>query len=271
MPGTITSEILKLLQEVVPKVDEILVDQIVIGVGYTAVHLTTEHVGVCFTFQAEVNPHYCHAHNRAGSLAGANALETAAMAKSWDLSESVIGLATMNALSSVVFEKDPKRYCLSRGNVLDEIKFAKDDLVVMVGNMLPLREEIVNKVKQVYVLERDPMRRENGVLPDTASEGILPEADVVIITGTSLANGTVDRLLELSQDAREVAVAGASASVLPDPLFNRGVTVVGGIRALDSRKLLQVIAEGGGTKQLKKAAEFINLKPLKNQSQTVLC
>ena len=261
MAGAIINEILDSLQELIPNVERIQVDRIVVGLGYTAAHLTTGQVGVCFSFQAEITPRSWQAHKRAENLAGTSAIELAKMAKSWDLSKGVIGLATMNALSSIAIETNRASYCLSRGNVLEDIEFRKDDVVVMVGNIVPLRKGITRRVKKVYVLERDLSRREHGVLPDTANEEIVPKANVAIITGTSLANGTIDRLLELSRDAREIAVVGASASVLPSPLFNHGATIVGSIRVLDANKLLQIVAEGGGTRQLKEAVEFVNIRP----------
>ena len=208
MPGIIINEILALIQKRIPRLKDIIVDEIVIGPGYTAAHLSTGQAGVCFSFHAEMVAHCCQAHKKAGTLAGTLAMELARMARSWDLSEAVIGLATLNALSSIDIEKNHTMYILSKGNVLDDIKFKKDDAVVMVGNILPLRERISRKVKKVYVLERDLMRREDGVLPDTASEEMLPKADIAIITGTTLANGTIDRLLELSRNSREIAVVG---------------------------------------------------------------
>lgn len=265
MPGIIINEILALIQKRIPRLKDIIADKIVIGPGYTASQLSTGHAGVCFSFDAEMVTRCCQTHKKAGTLAGTLAVELAKMTRSWDLGEAVIGLATLNALSSIYIEKNQTMYVLSKGNVLDHIKFKKDDVVVIVGNILPLRERISGKVKKVYVLERDLMRREDGVLSDTASEEMLPKADIAIITGTTLANGTIDRLLELSRNSREVAVVGASASVLPDPLFDHGATLVGGIRVLDSNKLFQIVAEGGGTKQLKQASEYVNLRMSSSQ------
>lgn len=260
MPGTITNEILVLIQKRIPRLMDITADRIVIGPGYTASHLSTGQAGVCFSFQEEMVARYCQAHKKAGTLAGKPAIKVAMLTKSWNLGDAVIGLATLNALSSIDIEKNQKTFILSKGNVIDDIQFKKDDIVAIVGNMRPLRERISGRVKKLYVLERDLMRREDGVFPDTASEELLPKADITIISGTTLANGTIDRLLELSRNSREAAVVGASASVIPDPLFDHGATLVGGVRVLDSNKLFQIVAEGGGTKQLQKAAEFILLR-----------
>jgi len=266
MPGRIVNEILSSLQHVIPNLDEITVDKVIMGLGYTGVKLSTGHVGICFTFQSEISPSCCQVYKRAGKLAGSKAIEMASMARSWDLSESVMGIATVNALSSIAIVRNSKRYVISKGNIFDKIAFKKSDIVALVGRIGPLIKRIQGKVEKLYILERDLMRREDGILPDTACEEILPKASVAIITGTALVNGTIDRLIELSKAAREIAIVGASASVLPDPLFEHGVTIVGGIKVLDPDKLLQIVAEGGGTQELKAAIEFINLKP-KNSRQ----
>lgn len=99
------------------------------------------------------------------------------------------------------------------------------------------------------------------MLPDTAVEEVLPEADVVIATGATLPNGTVDRIVELAGEAHEFGLVGPSANVIPDPLFDRGVTVIGGVRVLDPDRMIQIVAEGGGTPQLKAVTEFITVRP----------
>ena len=261
MPGKIVNDILDLLPNVISDINNITVDKVILGLGYTGVRLSTGHVGVCFTFQTEISPGCCQIYKKAGRLIGSTAKELMNMARSWDLSESVIGIATVNALSSIYITKNKEAYVISSGNISDYIAFEKEDIVVFAGRIGPLIKRIEAKVKRVYVLERDLARRDRGVLPDTACEEVLPQANVAIITGTALVNGTIDRLIELSEGAREIAVVGASASVLPDPLFKRGVTCVGGIKVLDPDKLMQIVAEGGGTQQLKAAAEFINLRP----------
>lgn len=50
-------------------------------------------------------------------------------------------------------------------------------------------------------LERNP---QDGDLPDSAAEFLLPQADWVFVSVSSLANKTLPRLLELSRHARVV-------------------------------------------------------------------
>jgi len=260
MPGRIIEELLTSLQNSVPNVDEIKVNRVCIGLGYTGVQLSTRHVGLCYTLQSEIARHCCQISERAGTLAGSAVLEIANLAKSWDVSESVVGVATLNALSQVVIEKDRDKYSIFEGNLIDSIKMGKGDTVALVGNIRPLVPIIRSKAKHLYILERNPMLREEGVLPDFACEEILPQADVIIITGSALANGTIDHVLDLSKEAKEVGLVGASASVLPDPLFDHGVTIIGAVKILNAEKVLQIIMEAGGTHKLKAAVSFIAIR-----------
>ena len=56
---------------------------------------------------------------------------------------------------------------------------------------------------------------------------------------------SLDSLLALCSSAREVIVAGPTASMYPDPLFARGVTVLGGIAVNDGDQIVRLVAEGG--------------------------
>lgn len=51
-------------------------------------------------------------------------------------------------------------------------------------------------------------------------------SDVVIITGSSLVNGTFAELLTYSRRARSVGIYGPSACIIPDVLFEQGVDFV---------------------------------------------
>jgi uncharacterized protein (DUF4213/DUF364 family) len=131
----------------------------------------------------------------------------------------------------------------------------------MVGSLHPFIKPIRKKAKELCIIERSPFLRDEGTFPDTAAEDLLPKADVVVATGSSLANGTIDRILELSNNASEFALVGPSVNVIPNPLFDKGVTAMGGVKILDGDKMIQIIAEGGGTPQLKSITEFITIRP----------
>lgn len=260
MSGKVIKETLALIQEKIPNLGEIIVKRVCIGLGYTGVKLDTGHVGICYTHQSEIVPRCCHVTERAGTLAGSSAFQLADLARSWDLGESVVGVATLNALSQIILEKGGGKYSIAEGNLIDLIGVNEKDRVALVGDIKPFRESLRGRVKNLHVFERRIASRDRNVLPDVACEEILPNVDVAMITGSSIANKTIDRLLELCEGAREVGVVGASSSIIPDALFRYGATIVGGIKVVDAEKLMQIVAEGGGTRQIKRAVKFINIR-----------
>lgn len=260
MVGKIVRETLSILEKEISNFSEIRVEKVCLGLGYTGVKLYTGQAGVCHTLSTEMALQHCPVSRKAGTLAGSRAADLAQLATSWKLDERVAGIATVNALSQIVFEEKRQRYQIDAGNLIDAVEIKSGDNVVLVGNIRPFIPIIKAKTRNLHVLERNPMRDEN-VLSDVAGEEILPQADVVIITGSAVANGTLDHLLELSQKAREVVLSGPSASFIPDPLFKRGVKATGGIQAVDAERLLQIIGEGGGTMQIKPAVRFVVIKP----------
>jgi uncharacterized protein (DUF4213/DUF364 family) len=267
MKERVVEEALKKISSLIPHLDKITVTQVVLGLGYTGVRLSSGHAGLCYTFQNEIaqTTTHCQISDYAGTMVGTSAFELAEKAKSWDITESVVGFATLNALSQIVIERNPEKYEILTGDILQYIPLTKTDIVALVGYIAPFINPIRAKAKRLYILERTAARRGEDVFPDTACDQILPLADVVLITGTAIANGTIDHLLELVSKAREVVIVGASAGILPDVLFERGVTAVGGVKVLDSAKMMQIVSEGGGTPALKSAVQFISIKPRKPQ------
>ena len=87
---------------------------------------------------------------------------------------------------------------------------------------------------------------DGGELPDTAAESILPQADWVFITASSIANKTLPRLLTLSARAH-VVLMGPSVPWL-DNWQAYGVDYVAGVAIKDPEALSQTLMEGGGTR-----------------------
>ena len=255
----VLSEVRDRLLEEVPDVYGIRVEAVRLGLGYSGLKLDTGHVGVCNSLLSEASLDCCEVLLEAGTLAGRSVTEFLGFIESWDFIERVMGVSALNALSQIVFEGHPDRYLVEERNLVEVVKVQPDDVVVMVGHIRPFTPVFRARAEALYILERSP-RREEGVLPDTACERLVPGADVVVVTGSALANGTLDRLLELARDARTVAVVGPTASCLPDPLFSRGVNYVGGIRIRDADRAMRILSEGGGTPQLRQAGEFVTFK-----------
>ena len=99
------------------------------------------------------------------------------------------------------------------------------------------------------VLEMDPRtlkgRELDHYLPADRAAECVPEADLLVITGVTVLNGTLPGLLELAKPGAEILVTGPTASMLPDAFFRRGVTTLGGIRVTKADEALDLLCEGG--------------------------
>jgi len=258
---TVVGDSLAELRVALPSISRARVTNVVIGVGYTGVRLSSGEVGLAYTLTSEETPDCCALMKRAGHLTELSALELARLALSWDIRSRVVGVAALNALSQLYLRSRTNRILISKGNIADHLAL-KGDVVTIVGNMAPMVDKLEAKAKNIYVLERSMELRDGRTLPDTAAEEVIPESDVVLITGTSIVNGTVDRLLELSKNAREVALVGPTAGILPTVLFEHGVTAVATVKVMNADKVMKNISEGGGAPLFANAVQLVIYRPV---------
>jgi uncharacterized protein (DUF4213/DUF364 family) len=68
---------------------------------------------------------------------------------------------------------------------------------------------------------------------------------VLLITGTTLINDTLEELLALAKPAARVTMVGPTVSLLPDAFLRRGADILGTVRITDPGAFLDMLAEGG--------------------------
>ena len=163
---------------------------------------------------------------------------------------TAVGLGALNAVSQHLlkaagFELDRATDPLGRLDLADARH------VGMVGFFAPLIKRWGNYPGALTVIEKDPKFLDrSGPFEVTDQTDRLRDCDRVLITGSTLINDTLDDVLSHCNPKARVALVGPSASCLPDPIFDRGVDVVGstmvcdlpGLSSLQQR--LQPWAEG---------------------------
>jgi uncharacterized protein (DUF4213/DUF364 family) len=75
---------------------------------------------------------------------------------------------------------------------------------------------------------------------------------VVIITGTTIVNHTIDPILSFIKNGTRTAMIGPTASMIPDAIFKKGVQVMAGVRILDPDLMIKVLKQGGSAFHLLK-------------------
>ena len=229
--------------------------EIRIGVFYTGVVLSSGHAGMSYTPVQEIPEAVCcpRSHAKmpaAGELLNKQITELMDYALDDNVLKAAVGMATLNALSAALLADDTCRYKPSAyGNALELIDITGNDTVAMVGAFTPFIKKISEITEKLFVIEKNPrvVGKDDTFKIESADrlEEIIPQANILIITGVTLINHTLGPILDLAKHADEIVVVGPTASIYPEPLFKRGVTVMGGVRITDADKMIHLIGEAG--------------------------
>src|SRR4030043_1022404 len=188
-------------------------------VFWTAV--VSKHCGLSSTFREEV-PSPGRGVRDVGNLPRKTALELAEYAKSKSLLEASIGMATINSLIDIDESK-----CIEKNAFEILLEKGEGKNVAVVGHF-PWIPKLREKIKNFWVLEQ---RLREGDLPAEEAERILPQCDVVGITGTSFINHTIEGLLNLCKEAY-VLLVGPTSPFSPI-LFDYGIDVICSSKVVD--------------------------------------
>ena len=161
-----------------------------------------------------------------GKLSGRSVRELAAAAKSWNFLEAAIGMAALNSWHNAPSTL-ARTWRLGPGTrdgkgSLEELAGRSGGRKVAVIGHFPGVEALAERC-ELSVLERKPSP---GDYPDPACEYLLPSQDAVLVTGTTLMNKTLPRLLELARKT-EFVLTGPTTTLSP-ALLERGVDVLAG-------------------------------------------
>jgi hypothetical protein len=243
-----------IVEEILKSVEEELkartVEDVRIGLGYTAVKLDDGACGLAATMREEISA-CCTVFERAGELSSQNAYSLAELALSTDILEAALGLAAINAVLNG--REHPGR--MLEGDLPEILAIGREDTVGMIGYFGPLIGKIKERCKKLYVFERRPATFEAlEIHPDWATDLLLPKCSVAIISGTAVLNKTIDRLLELCRG--RVAIVGPTTP-LSEVFAGYGVSLLFGLKVLDADRVLRIVSEGGGSRAFGSAAQKV--------------
>lgn len=250
--STIMAEMVDMVRSAVRGIpDKLAVEDVRLGVYYTGVKLSSGHGGVAYTPVHEVPQSRCCPLSQgrmpsAGKMTDLCLGEFIDLALSDNLFERAVGVASLNAVSQLLMEEGRPGFNITGEDTLDLIHLTKDDIVGIVGAFPPVIKWARAITRNIYVLEKNPRAQVDMELhAEEASEHILPRCTVVVMTGATIVNHTFQGLLEKCRAARHVLFLGPTASMIPEPLFDHGVTLLGGIKVYDADRMIRVIGEGG--------------------------
>jgi uncharacterized protein (DUF4213/DUF364 family) len=217
------------------------VRQVLVGTFWTAVALDTDppRCGLASTLRPATHPGGPPI-SHAGRLLKRGGRELAELLRSRSSLEASIGMAAFNALLDVdeenCTEVNAREVILERG---------AGKKVAIVGHF-PFVEQVRQVTSKCWVLE---LRPRPGDLPAGRAAEVLPQADLIALTGTSLINHTFDDLIGLCRPDAFAILLGGSAPLTP-VLFDCGVDAVSGTRVIDVPAALQAVGQGATYRQI---------------------
>ena len=216
------------------------VRSVLVGAHWTAV--CSRHCGLASTLTGE-KPHGHERVREVGRLHLKTALELAELARSDNLLEASIGVAAINSLIEV------EREHVTESNARDVLaEHGRGRAVALVGHF-PFIPQLRRLTRELWVIEQHPIE---GECPAEAAADLIPQADVVAITGTALINHSLEGLLALCRPNSFVMILGPSTPLSP-VLFGYGVAMLSGAWVVDEEAALRTIGQGATFQQVEGA------------------
>ena len=169
-----------------------------------------------------------------------SARELAQWVHSPDITETAIGMATINAL----LPRQEQHWVDINAEEVIALHGAHKH-VVLVGHF-SFVSRLRERVGKLSVLE---LRPRGDDLPAEAAPRVVPQADVVALTGTTLLNHTFEGLLNLCRPEAKVLVLGPTTPLSP-VMFRHGVNYLCGSLIENEKAVLQAVSQGAGFKKI---------------------
>jgi len=255
--ASVLAETIEMIREKYPlSFQDVWVDDLVIGVFFTGVKLSTGHAGVAFTPIGEIPEAVCCPTTaarmpQAGNLEKKPVSEIVPYALDGNVLKSAIGVATLNALSQCILESQGGMgyEMLKDVDGFDLLEIQPEETVSLIGAFGPYIRRLKMMGNPFLILEKNPLTLRPEEIkyfrPESEMANALTKSDVIIMTGTAIVNHTIDRILSLIPQGRRTGIIGPTASMIPDAFFQKGVRVMAGIRIFDPDLMIKILKQGG--------------------------
>lgn len=242
----------KVLETAKPYLEGRTVKDLVIGLALIGVELDNEDIGVSYTLTEHLPPG-CSAFSFAQDIIGKDATEVAKLAKyGEDDAQRGVGMAVLTAAS-----RDQDLVDVDTLKSTFGIEILPTDTVGMIGFIPSIANVFFEKAKDLIIFDiavSQYGKKVENVYPMSDQAKLLPKCDIVILTGTTMINQTIDDLLKMCSNAREIIMVGSSTPMYPEAFKDTNVKVLAGSWwSNDNKKeLFKTISIAGGISHISK-------------------
>ena len=262
--ASIVAETIAIIKEKCPiPLENLHLDDLVIGIFLTGVKLSTGHAGVAFTPMGEVPEAVCCPTSAArmptaGNLGDKPVSQIVKYSLDPHVLKSAIGVATLNALSQLIIESEHvAEYLIVKDtDGFDLLKIQPTETVSLIGAFGPYIRKLKIMGNPFFIVERNIQTLRPDEMkyykPESEMSFALKQSEVVIVTGTTFVNHSIDTILSFVSNGKRTAIIGPTASVIPDAFFARSVNVMAGVRILGPGLMIKILKQGGSAYHLLK-------------------
>ncbi len=210
-------------------------------VYWTAV--TSFRCGLASTMAASIPPQEGNQVESAGELLPTGARALAELSLSDHILEASIGIAAVNSLIQI-----DESLCVDR-NAADEISVRGQGKRIAIIGHFPFVKKLRGVARKLWVFEL-PGRARPGDLIGEEITTLLPQADIVAITSTTLINHTLGEILNLVKPDAYKIMLGPSTPLSP-VLFDYGLNAISGSIVTNRNLVIACISQGANFRQVK--------------------
>ncbi|MHA1106180.1 MAG: Rossmann-like domain-containing protein [Promethearchaeota archaeon] len=245
---SISYKYLQIIEEISKQVDISLIKDIIVPqsdnktekTNFAAILLEDDTIGLVFiNLNARIKKKFKR--DDFTKYNGTKLIDLAKLILSNDLYEKSLGLGSINAISQSFFKKAGYSFDFTSDS-LGLLNVKHTDIIGMVGFFPPLVkliEEIGSKL--IIIEKKEELVQKTKKWAVSLDPAELKDCNKVLITGTTIINETLDEILEYCSEAKHASIIGPTASLLPDPLFELGIDVIGGSYIVDNVFFVQAI------------------------------
>ena len=162
--------------------------------------------------------------------------------RSSSVPEAAVGLAAVNSLV------DLKEQVVEDINARDVLKERGQGKAVAMIGRFPFADEIRRSSRELWVFEKGNGRRADDLGPEHVA-GVLPHAEVVAISATTLINHTLEEILPCINPEAFTIMLGPSTPMMPC-LFDFGIDLLCGSVIEDAAAVIKAVEQGAVTRQI---------------------
>jgi uncharacterized protein (DUF4213/DUF364 family) len=243
----------RVFQAAEPLLRDRIVTDAVLGLSLTAVELDGNDIGLSYILRDRL-PAGCSAFGFAQHIIGQPALEVARLVlEGRDDAQRGVGMAVITAATRSLNLPDEPKTETPFG-----LQVRAADKVGMIGYIPPVAEQLARLEARVFIFDKGlTINGGEGaaqVMEMSQQPEVLPKCDLMIITGTALINGSIDHLLDLCQNTREIVLVGSSTPMIAEAFEGTGVTALAGSwwDAANKAEMFKKLSLSCGISHLKK-------------------